>query len=325
MTLSVGITIPQRGAMIGVAPLGELLELAPRAEATGLFDSVWVGDSLTAKPRPEAIGLLGALAGTTQRLRLGVGCMASFPVRDPALFAYQWATLDQVSGGRMVLAACTGIVSADGASGREGRNFGGVADIDRAARLEEHIEVCRRLWSGEALSFDGRFNTYEHLTIEPRPVQDPCPIWIAANPAPGRYWDRALKRVATMADGFQTCHLAPGVLRAMVGDVHRFRAEADLDTDDFPVMAYHNINIGPDRSACLAESKRFLDAYYGPVFNEATVEAWTTAGNAEQCRAQLSDLVNQGATAITLRCTSFDQDGQFKRLCDDVLPELLDR
>lgn len=131
MTVSVGITIPQRGAMIGVGTLGELLELAPRAEATGLFDSAWVGDSLTAKPRPEAIGLLGALAAMTERLRLGVGCMASFPVRDPALFAYQWATLDQVSGGRMVLAACTGIVSANGASRLEGRNFGGVADIDR--------------------------------------------------------------------------------------------------------------------------------------------------------------------------------------------------
>ncbi|MDH3683501.1 MAG: LLM class flavin-dependent oxidoreductase [Acidimicrobiia bacterium] len=325
MNLSVGITIPQRGAMIGVAPLGELLELAPRAEATGLFESAWVGDSLTAKPRPEAIGLLGALAGTTERLRLGVGCMASFPVRDPALFAYQWATLDQVSGGRMVLAACTGIVSADGASRHEGRNFGGVADIDRAARLEENIEICRRLWSGESLSFDGRFNRYENLTIEPRPMQDRCPIWIAANPAPGRYWDRALKRVATLADGFQTCHLAPGVLRAMVGDVDRFRAEADLDTDGFPVMAYHNVNVGPDRSECLAESKRFLDAYYGPVFNESMVEAWTAAGTAEQCQAQLRDLVDQGATAITLRCTSFDQDGQFRRLCDDVLPELLDR
>lgn len=323
MSLSVGITVPQRGALIGVAPLGQLLELAPRAEATGLFDSAWVGDSLTAKPRPEAIALLGALAGMTDRLRLGVGCMASFPVRDPALFAYQWATLDQVSEGRMELAACTGIVSADGASRREGKNFGRVADIDRAARLEENIDVCRRLWSGESLSFDGRFNHYEELTIEPRPVQDPCPIWIAANPAPGRYWDRALKRVATHADGFQTCHLAPGVLGAMVVDIHRFRSEAGLPIDDFPVMAYHNINIGPDRSECLAESKRFLDAYYGPVFNESMVESWTAAGTAEECRGQLRDLADQGANAVTLRCTSFDQEGQFRRLCDDVLPELL--
>jgi alkanesulfonate monooxygenase SsuD/methylene tetrahydromethanopterin reductase-like flavin-dependent oxidoreductase (luciferase family) len=325
MTVSIGITIPQRGAMIGVAPLSELLELAPRAEATGLFDSVWVGDSITAKPRPEAIALLGALAGMTERLRLGVGCMASFPVRDPGLFAYQWATLDQVSGGRMELAVCTGIVSAGGASRHEGRNFGGVADIDRAARLEEHIEICRRLWQGEALTFEGRFNAYDALLIEPRPIQDPCPIWIAANPAPGRYWERSLRRVATLADGFQTCHLAPGMLGAMTRDIATFRAEAGLGIDAFPVMAYHNVNIGADRSECLAESKRFLDAYYGPVFTEPMVEEWTAAGTAAECVNQLRDLVDQGATAITLRCTSFDQDGQFRRLCDEVLPQLLGR
>ncbi|MCP3854108.1 MAG: LLM class flavin-dependent oxidoreductase [Actinomycetia bacterium] len=323
MTVSMGITIPQRGALIGVGSLGDLLELAPRAEETGLFESAWVGDSLTAKPRPESIGLLGAMAAMTDRLRLGVGCMASFPVRDPAVFAYQWATLDQVSGGRMELAACTGIVSADGASRREGRNFGGVVDIDRAARLEEHMEVCRRLWAGETLTFDGRFNQYEDLTIIPGPVQDPCPIWIAANPAPGRFWERSLTRVATLADGFQTCHLAPGVLGAYAADVLRLRAEAGLATDNFPVMAYHNVNIGPDRHECLAESKRFLDAYYGPVFTEPMVEAWTAAGSPEQCLADLHDLVQQGATAITLRCTSFDQDGQFRRLCDEVLPELV--
>ncbi|MGI9597823.1 MAG: LLM class flavin-dependent oxidoreductase [Acidimicrobiales bacterium] len=323
MSISVGITIPQRGAMIGVAPLGELLELAPRAEATGLFDSAWVGDSLTAKPRPESIALLGTLAGMTERLRLGVGCMASFPIRDPALFAYQWATLDQISGGRMDLAACTGIVSADGASRLEGQNFGGVADVDRPLRLEENIEICRRLWAGDPLSFDGEFTSYEDLTISPKPVQNPCPIWIAANPAPGRYWERSLKRVATLADGFQTCHLAKGVVGAMAHDVLRLRADADLETDGFPIMAYHNVNIGPDRAECLAESKRFLDVYYGPVFNPSMVEAWTAAGTADQCIADLRDLADQGATAVTLRCTSFDQDGQFRLLSDSVLPELI--
>lgn len=325
MTIAVGITIPQRGSLIGVAPLADLLALAPRAESTGLFDSVWVGDSLTAKPRPEALGLLGALAGMTDTLELGVGCMASFPVRDPALFAYQWATLDQVSGGRMLLAACTGIVPAGGASRHEGRNFGAVADVDRPARLEEHIEICRRLWAGERLTFHGKFNTYEDLTIAPTPVQDPCPIWIAANPAPGRYWERSLRRVATLADGFQTCNLAPGALGAMATDVARLRAEAGLPTDGFPIMAYHNINIGGDRAECLAESKRFLDAYYGPVFTEPMVEAWTAAGPPDRCIAHLRDLAEQGATAITLRCTSFDQDGQFRQLCESVLPELLGR
>lgn len=322
--VSFGLTIPQRGAFIGVGSLAELLELAPQAEASGLFDSVWVGDSLTAKPRPESLTMLGALAGMTEHLRLGVGCMASFPVRDPATFAYQWATLDQISGGRMVLAACTGIVPAKGSSRHEGRNFGGVSDIDRPRRMAENMEICRRLWSGEVLDYESPFVSYTDLVIEPTPVQDPCPIWIAANPAPGRYWERALRRVAVLADGFQTCVLSPGVLGAMTTDVLGFRTEEGLPTNDFPVMAYHNVNIGSDRDDCLAESKRFLDAYYGPVFSEPMVEAWTAAGTPDDCREHLRDLVEQGATEITLRCTSFDQQGQFRRLVDEVLPGLSD-
>ena len=320
---SFGLTIPQRGAFIGVASLPELLEFGPRAEATGLFESVWVGDSLTAKPRPESLSMLGALAGTTDRLRLGVGCMASFPVRDPATFAYQWATLDQISAGRMVLAACTGIVSAKGASRHEGRNFGGVSDVDRPLRMVENMDICRRLWAGETLDFDGRFVSYEGLSIEPKPVQDPCPIWIAANPAPGKYWERSLRRVAEKADGFQTCVMAPGVLQAMRADVVKYLDEAGRDTDDFPIMAYHNINIGSDRESCLAESQQFLDAYYGPVFTPPIVESWTAAGSPEQCRAHLQDIIEQGATEVTLRLTSFDQEGQFRRLTEEVLPGLV--
>ena len=82
MASAFGLTLPQRGVLFGVMTYREMLDLAVQAEDCDLFPSVWVGDSLTAKPRPEALGLLGALAACTERLRLGVGCMASFPVRE---------------------------------------------------------------------------------------------------------------------------------------------------------------------------------------------------------------------------------------------------
>jgi alkanesulfonate monooxygenase SsuD/methylene tetrahydromethanopterin reductase-like flavin-dependent oxidoreductase (luciferase family) len=316
-----GFTIPQRAALMGIAPLSELLDLAPAVEATGQFDSLWVGDSLTAKPRPESISLLGTLAGITERLTLGVGCMASFTVRDPATFAYQWATLDQLSGGRMLLAACTGIVP--GRSAQEGSHWGGVRDVDRPARLVENIRLCRELWTGKPIDFSGRFHSYEGIEILPSPVQDPCPIWISANPAPGKYFERSMRRVAAHADGFQTCSMAPGALGAMTAELGTQLAEADRDLASFPVMAYHNINIGSDRIECLAESKRFLDAYYGPIFDESKVASWTAAGSAAECIKHLADLVEQGATSITLRCTSWDQSGQLKRLTEEVLPALV--
>ena len=91
--------------MIQAAPSFNREELARAADKNPRFESVWVGDSLMAKPRPDAITALGALTAVTSRLRLGVGCMASFALRDPLVFALQWGSLDLFSGGRMQLAA----------------------------------------------------------------------------------------------------------------------------------------------------------------------------------------------------------------------------
>jgi len=317
--ISFGLTLPQRGVFFGIANWPEMLKMAQDAERSGAFDSVWVGDSVMAKPRPEAIALLGALSAATQRMRLGVGCMASFPIRDPIVFAHQWATLDLISNGRMWLAACTGIV-AGGVSAREG----GVWDIkdgQRGHRMAENIEICRRLWSEDNVSFKGKYRSFESVTISPRPVQDPCPIWIAANPVPTSA-DAAMRRVAKLADGWMTVELFPKMFAgnwAKLSDA--LRAEG-RDPASFGTIEYHNININPDRDAALTESKRFLDEYYGPVFSPSMVESWTAAGTPAQCAEHLRALANDGAKAIALRITSWNQRGQFERLVNEVLPRL---
>jgi len=84
MTTTFGLTLPQRAALFGASSMPEMFDLARQADTNPLFDSAWVGDSLMAKPRPESLTMLGALAGITQNLKLGVGCMASFPVRVPS-------------------------------------------------------------------------------------------------------------------------------------------------------------------------------------------------------------------------------------------------
>src|ERR1700682_886330 len=145
-----------------------MLAMAREADRIALFDSVWVGDSVMAKPRPEAISLLGALAGATTRVKLGVGCMASFPIRDPIIFAYQWATLDLVSNGRMRLAACTGIV-AGGGRAKEGATWS-ITDGQRGNRMAENIAICRRLWSEDEVSFSGKYRSFNGVSVKPRPV-----------------------------------------------------------------------------------------------------------------------------------------------------------
>jgi alkanesulfonate monooxygenase SsuD/methylene tetrahydromethanopterin reductase-like flavin-dependent oxidoreductase (luciferase family) len=321
---SFGFTLPQRGVFFGAITVDQMLAMARDVDANPFFDSVWVGDSLLAKPRPDSLTLLGALAAATRRVTLGVGCMASFPVRDPVIFAYQWATLDLLSNGRMLLAACTGIV-AGGASNREGALWG-VTDRERASRLVENIDICRRLWSEENVSFTGRFRSLEGVTVEPRPVQQPCPVWIASNPRPvglkPEVVDSALRRVAQKADGWMTVELFPRMFAANWAKVCGFLKDEGRDPERFPNMLYHNININADRQSGLEESKRFLDRYYGPVFTPAMVEAWTVAGDPERCVDDLRRIIDQGVRAITLRITGWQQAEQYKRLVGDVLSKL---
>ncbi|TMA71399.1 MAG: LLM class flavin-dependent oxidoreductase [Deltaproteobacteria bacterium] len=292
-----------------------MLDMARRVDECELFDAVWVGDSLLAKPRPESLTLLGGLTAATRRVTLGVACMASFPVRDPLVFAYQWANLDLMSGGRMLLAACTGIIP--GLSPHEGEQWG-VTDRERGGRMMENIEICRRLWNEDHVTFAGKFRAFHDVTLRPKPVQQPCPVWIASNPPPTA--NKVLRRAARKADGWMTVNVFPNLLAANWARLTEYLREAGRAPERYPTVAYHNVNIGPDRQAALEESKRFLDEYYGPVFAPPMVEAWTAAGQPAQCIEDLRKLVRDGAKRIALRVTGWRQPEQFERLVNEVLP-----
>src|SRR6516164_3165750 len=102
-----GLTLPNRGVVIRATTVAEMLQLAADADSSG-WDSVWVGDSIFANPRLDAMVLMGAIAARTTRVLIGPACFASTPLRNPLVLAYQWASLDFLSGGRTVFVACQG-------------------------------------------------------------------------------------------------------------------------------------------------------------------------------------------------------------------------
>ena len=296
-----------------------MLELARVADRNPLFDSVWVGDSLMAKPRPESLTLLGALTAVTSRVRLGVGCMASFAIREPVIFAAQWANLDYISNGRMQLAVCTGI-GLGGTSAIEGAIWS-VRDSERGERMTENIAICRRLWADQSVSFAGKYRTFDDGSIAPKPIQQPCPIWIAANPKPSLS-GKALRRVAQIADGWMVAQVWPGLFRALWPKLKRYLSATGKDPESFPNIAYHNINVARDRETALAETRRFLHAYYGPVFSAEQAEGWTAAGAPHQCIDDLNQLIADGVKNITLRITGWNQRAQLERIVTEVLPHI---
>ncbi len=320
--MKVGLTLPNRGVLIGVTTVPEMLEMAELAEQSGLFQSLWVGDSLLAKPRLESVTLLAAIAGRTRTLRIGPACMASFPLRDPVLLAYQWASLDLIAGGRTVLVACTGIVEQDG--GKVEAELYRVAPKDRVGRLVEWIKILKLLWTEDDVSFVGDHYRFEHVTIDPKPAAKPRPpIWIANNARGDRtVIERTHRRVALHADGWQTSISDYDDMRWRISDIRAKAVEAGRDPNSIEMHLYHNVNVQPDRSAALEESKRFLDAYYMMAYAPERVASWTAAGTPAECVEHLVEYARMGIDEVTLRCTSWDQMGQLRLVIEEVLPRL---
>jgi alkanesulfonate monooxygenase SsuD/methylene tetrahydromethanopterin reductase-like flavin-dependent oxidoreductase (luciferase family) len=330
MKASFGLTLANRAVVLGAIRARDLIDLTVAAEASGAFDTVWVGDSLLAKPRLEAVTLLSALASVTSRVRLGVGCMATFVHRHPVMLAHQWAGLDVLSGGRSWLAVCLGGPDEAGAAQAREHAAMGIKAIERVGRLEEGIVILRKLFGERQVSHQGRFYQFEGVTIEPPPVQQPCPVWIASNPT-GLTWkggasasdavvERGFRRVARYADGWMTNKVSPEEFRSQWSRIAAMAREEGRDPAALGSALYHNININEDRQAALEESKAFLDKYYTANFSAKFVEGWTAAGSPEQCVEQLRAYRDAGLSHIALRLTSWDQRGQLQRFLAEVAP-----
>lgn len=316
-----GVSLPNRGVLFGLTTVDTLIEAAVVAEQSGVFESVWFGDSLIHKPRLESTVMLSAVAARTQKVRLGVICVASFPVRHPVLVAIQWASLDQLSKGRTILGVCIG-------GGHEGelRAFG-VKKEERVGRLTEGIKLLRALWSDEEVNHRGKYYTLEGYRIAPRPIQQPCPIWIAVSPDRAIVGDkgieRAMKRVATLADGYITMAVPQDEFRRRLELIEEFAGERGRDLSKFEVAIHGMVNINDDRRAAYDESKYYFNNYYSPGYpSEELLRIWLAHGPPEECALMIQGWIDMGITTPVLRFTSRNQLGQIERFLKDVLPLL---
>ena len=184
--LRLGILLPTRGLVMGPDEPRDadiILSMAEAAEEAGL-DSVWVGDSLTSKPRLEPLTTLAAVAARTRRVRLGTAVLLA-ALRHPVLMAHVVGSLDLISRGRAVLAV--GVGGAFNEAQQREWMAAGVTPSRRATRLEELVEIVKRLSAGETVSYKGRHFTLDSVSMEPRPVQrGGVPVLIACHWESGR-------------------------------------------------------------------------------------------------------------------------------------------
>ena len=321
-----GITLSNRGVLVGLCTTRDLLALTDAVEAARVLDSVWCGDALFVNRRLDALTLLAAVAGRTERVLLGPACMGSFALRDPLVFAYEWASLDVLSNGRTRLVACSG-----GGAGPlwEAESAAmGIAPDDRRKHMIENIHVLRHLWSKDNAPFDGQFVKFTNITLEPKPVQNPCPIWLATNAerlSKGQSdfggSEFALRRVGRVADGWMTHSVSPEGLQKSWDFILAAGREQGRDMSRFDHVLYHHINVNDDRDEALADSKKFLDLYYSANYSKERLKAWLTYGSPRDCIEHLKRFKTHGCQRITFRISTMtDPLRQLRRVVEEVLP-----
>jgi alkanesulfonate monooxygenase SsuD/methylene tetrahydromethanopterin reductase-like flavin-dependent oxidoreductase (luciferase family) len=321
-----GLTLSNRALVTRGMQPKDLIDMAVRAESTGAIDAVWVGDSILSKPRLECIALLGAIAGKTSRVRLGVACMATIAQRNPILLALQWASLDVLSGGRSWLAACMGYPASQHPMAAKELDVMGIASKERPGRLAEMIRALRALWSDEHASFHGKYYSFEDVNLLPKPVQQPCPIFIAGTPRATSIGEegveRALRRIARHADGWMTNQIELSLFQDYAARLREMLSEEGRDPERFKTVLYYGISVNRDREQAFREAKAFLDAYYLKDFSREGVEIWTACGPVEHCVDCLRGFINAGVDHIAIRPIGQNLDEQLSIYFEDLLPAL---
>jgi alkanesulfonate monooxygenase SsuD/methylene tetrahydromethanopterin reductase-like flavin-dependent oxidoreductase (luciferase family) len=324
--MNFGITLSNRGVLVGLGSARDLLALADAVEAVPLMDSIWCGDALFVNRRLDALTLLAAVAGRTERVLIGPACMGSFALRNPLVLAYEWASLDVLSNGRTRLVACAG-----GGAGPlwEAETAAlGFAPSERRKRMIENIHVLRHLWTNDNAPFAGEFTQFASVTLEPKPVQRPCPIWLATNAerlSQGQSnsggSEAALTRVGKIADGWMTHSVSPDGFRRSWDLILQVGRADGRDMSGFDNVLYHHINVNDDKAEALADSKTFLDLYYSADYGKERLEAWLTYGPPRDCIAQLKAFKTSGCRRITFRISTMgDPMAQLRRVAEEVLP-----
>jgi len=321
-----GLTLSNRALVtLGLQPKA-LVDMAVRAESNGAIEAVWVGDSILSKPRLECIPLLGAIAAQTSRLRLGVACMATIAQRNPVLLALQWASLDVLSGGRTWLAACMGYPASQHPMAAKELEVMGIASKERPGRLEEMMQALRLFWSDEHASFHGKYYSFDDVNLVPKPVQRPCPIYIAGTPRASsigeRGVERALRRIARYADGWMTNQIELPLFQDYASRLRKMLVEEGRDPDRFKTVLYYGISVNRDREQAFREAKAFLDAYYLKDFSRQGVEIWNACGPVEHCVECLQGFIHAGIDHITIRPIGQNLDEQLRIYLKEVLPAL---
>jgi probable F420-dependent oxidoreductase len=275
----------------------------------GGVDSLWQTDRLVSRePHLEALSAMAALAGATERVKFGMNAMVA-TLRDPLVAAKQCATIDYLSNGRLLPVFVPGHDTAPEweATGRDPR--------ERGRRADEILEIMRRLWSEESVTFEGRHFRYREASIAPRPVQQPLPLWI------GGHGPAAVRRTARVGTGWLAGLAGPQEVGAILASIRRELAEAGRSIDPDHYGATLPFRFGSLDEPVVQRMAAARGAAAG------SPPPWLAVGDAAALLAHLRAYTDAGVSKfvlIPLARGDADLALQTRRLVEEVIPAIED-
>lgn len=299
-----GLAVPQTLTTTETLDVEGIAEVARRAEDLD-YHSLWVGDGLATPSSMEALTLLSFTAAVTTSVRLGTSVIV-LPWRDPVLLAQAAATLDHLSGGRVILGVGIGDRRPEDAAFRVGRN--------RPALFEEQIRLIRRCWEDGEVVWEGEAWRFAGVGVGPKPLQKPAlPIWF------GGEGTASLERAARLGDGWMgrgssTAETFARALAALRRDLERVGRRDEPFPLSKRVFAHVVVDGRIDRA-----TERFA-AWSADVYGDAgLVPRCGVVGDPDACVAGLTPIVEQGLDLVLLD-PLFDIAEQARLFREHVLP-----
>ena len=278
----IGLLLPSREVLLWGDTNAELLiQSAISAEESG-YDSVWVGDSLLSRPRFEPLTLLAAVAAVTARVQLGTAVLLPL-LRHPLLLAHALASLDRLSGGRLVIAAGPG-PEVPGTHAELAAL--GVGSDRRVTAMMDSLQCCRQLWCGEEPGIE--------LSPTPTRTEGP-PLWLAAN------GPRMLRLTGQHFDGWLPFSPTPALYAAGLHAVREAAERAGRDPETLATGVCLTVAVADDPGHAAKDLDEYANAYWDRSGEQIAQKQACHAGTLESASEWFGAYADVGARHIVIR------------------------
>ncbi len=293
-------------AFVNPAPLTKpayVINFAKKCEGMAIH-SLWIIDRV-AYDNLEPLTVLAAAAGATEKIRLGTSVLLP-ALRHPTLLAKTVVTLDFVSNGRLTLGV--------GFGSRE--NDFSAAEVPyegRGSRAVEALQLIKRIWSEDDVTYQGKFFDVQHLTIGPKPVQKPIPIFTGGSA------EIALKRAGTWANGYICGSSAIAEFPAVWDKIAGYAAAAGRSPSEIEKASLAFMAINDDKAKAVKSVEDYTMRYYGRI--RTAVEPVSIVGSPDQCVEKIHYFFSKGLDTLIIGVADPDPR-QLDLFAQKVLPKV---